>query len=107
MEYKSREKIPIYGSILMILGCILILGILPCIPLCFWVYYNNRYVVAFESKDTVLIEKYNKYIRRAKISMIVVTVISVIIEAVTIVQVILSIVDKINGTECEPCSMRG
>lgn len=105
--FKSREKIPVYGLILMILVCLLILGVLPCIPLCFYVYFNNKYVVAYNNNDEVLLCKYARYIKIAKVCMIVITIISVVIEVAVVVQVVLKVIDALNGTECVPCNLRG
>lgn len=107
MGYKVREKIPIYGTVLMILSCILILGILPCIPLCVWIYYNNKYVSIYESSNKALLEKYTRYIKRAKIVMIVVTVLSVVVEVLVVVKIVLTIVSQYNPRDCIPCNLRG
>lgn len=106
MCYKAREKIPIYGTVLMTLGCILILGILPCIPLGVWIYYNNKYVSVYESNDKALLEKYTRYIKRAKIVMIVVTVLSVVVEVLIVVKIVLTIVSQYNPRDCIHCSLR-
>lgn len=104
-EFKHREKIPLYGSVLMVIGCILLLGVFPCIPVMFWVHYNNYYVKAYESNNEVLMKTYQKCLKLAKIAIIVVTILSIIIEAIFITYIALDFIEYLEGlqNECIPC----
>lgn len=80
MQYKSREWIPVWGTVLILIGTVLVLGVLPAIPIFFYTRFNNKYVNALQNNDTAMLEYCEKKMRLCRNVAIIITIITIIIE---------------------------
>lgn len=84
MQYKSREWIPVWGTVLILIGTVLILGVLPAIPIFFYTRFNNKYVNALQNNDTAMLEYCEKKMRLCRNVAIIITIITIIVEVFVI-----------------------
>lgn len=80
MQYKSREWIPVWGTVLILIGTVLVLGVLPAIPVFFYTRFNNKYVNALQNNDTAMLEYCEKKMRLCRNVAIIITIITIIVE---------------------------
>lgn len=84
MQYKSREWIPVWGTVLILIGTVLVLGVLPAIPIFFYTRFNNKYVNALKNNDTAMLKYCEKKMRLCRNVAIIITIITIIVEVFVI-----------------------
>lgn len=103
MKYKEREKIPWWGTIIAVLVTVLILGVFPVIPLLFYINYNNKYAEVYKTGNEFELEQYENKINFCRNMIILVTLITVAIEIVVIINASLSIFEFLNSYVNDTC----
>lgn len=104
MQYKSRDIIPVWGIVLACIASVIAIGVLPTIPVYFYIRFNNRYARAYKNNDTQELELCEKKLKLCRNLAVVLTVISMLITAFITTQFVLDVLREVqNRLNCSSC----